>query len=115
MHRRTERARRRGFSLVEVLAVLVVVSLAAAIVLPRLPGGDALALHAAAARLAERLSTARERAIVEGRFVSLDARNGLPAGIELETLDAGGTAVAADALVLAPDGDPLPTTARLRD
>jgi prepilin-type N-terminal cleavage/methylation domain-containing protein len=106
---------RRAFSLIELLAVLVVVSLAAGLVLPRLPGIGAIAIHAAAARIAERLSTARERAILEGRAVHLDLRDGLPSGIRIAALDAGGTAVAPPTLTLEPDGDALPATATLSD
>jgi prepilin-type N-terminal cleavage/methylation domain-containing protein len=105
----------RAFSLMELLAVLVVVSLAAGIVLPRLPAIDRMALRAAATRTAERLSAARERAIVEGRTVELDVRDGLPDGIDVAALDAGGSDAAPTALALEPDGDALPATVTLRD
>lgn len=105
----------RAFSLIELLAVLVVVSLVAGVVLPRLPAIDAIALRAAATRTAERLSAARERAIVEGRTVEVDVRDGLPAGIDIAALDVGGGAGAPRALTLEPDGDPLAATVTLRD
>ena len=107
--------RHRGFSLLELLAVLVVVSLAAGLILPRLPGIGAVELRAAADALALRLSAARERAIVEGRPVHVDLGDGLPSGVRVAALDAGGTAVAPAALVLEPDGDALPATATLGD
>jgi prepilin-type N-terminal cleavage/methylation domain-containing protein len=113
--RRGVEGARHGFSLLELLAVLVVVSLAAGIVLPRLPAIGALEIHAAAARLAERLSTARERAIVEGRAVRVDLPAGLPSGVRLDALDAGGSAVVPATLTLEPDGDALPVTATLSD
>jgi prepilin-type N-terminal cleavage/methylation domain-containing protein len=106
---------RRAFSLIELLAVLVVVSLAASVVLPRLPRTAAVRLHAAAARTADRLSAARERAILEGRAVHVDLRDGLPSGVRVAALDAGGSMVAPPALTLEPDGDALPATATLSD
>jgi type II secretion system protein H len=105
----------RGHSLLELLAVLVVVSLAAGIVLPRLPGMGAVELDAAAGALAARLSAARERAIVEGRPVRVDLREGLPSAIRVDAVDAGGTELAARALTLEPDGDALEATATLAD
>ncbi len=111
MRRDTE----RGFSLIELLAVLVVVSLAAGIVLPRLLAIDRMALHAAATRTAERLSAAREQAIVEGRAVEVDVRDGLPDGVDVATLDTGGLGSAPTALALEPDGDALAATVTLRD
>jgi prepilin-type N-terminal cleavage/methylation domain-containing protein len=105
----------RAFSLLELLAVLAVLSLAAGLVLPRLPGIGAVELHAAAARLAERLSAARERAILEGRAVQVDLRDGLPSGVRVDALDAGGTPAPSAELTLEPDGDALPATATLVD
>jgi prepilin-type N-terminal cleavage/methylation domain-containing protein len=55
---------RRAFSLIELLAVLVVVSLAASVILPRLPATGTVRIRAAAARTADRLSAAREEAIL---------------------------------------------------
>src|SRR5262245_63398314 len=98
---------RRGFSLLELLAVLVVVSLAAGLVLPRLPAIGAVDLHRAAVRVADRLSAAREQAIVEGRTVHVDLRDGLPSGVRVAALDAGGTALAPADVALEPDGDAL--------
>jgi prepilin-type N-terminal cleavage/methylation domain-containing protein len=106
---------RRAFSLLELLAVLVVISLAAGLVLPRLPSIGAVELHATAARLAERLSAAREQAILEGRAVHVDLHAGLPSGVRVASVDTGGTAVAPAGLTLEPDGDALPATATLID
>jgi prepilin-type N-terminal cleavage/methylation domain-containing protein len=105
----------RAFSLIEMLAVLAVVSLVAGIVLPRLPSIDRMALRAAATRTAERLSTAREQAIVEGRTVELDVREGLPDGVDVAALDAAAIGAAPTALALEPDGDALAATVTLRD
>jgi prepilin-type N-terminal cleavage/methylation domain-containing protein len=106
---------RRAFSLIELLAVLIVVSLAASVVLPRLPATGAMRVRGAAARTADRLSAAREQAILEGRTVRVDLRDGLPSGVRIAALDAGGSAVVPPALILEPDGDALPATATLID
>jgi prepilin-type N-terminal cleavage/methylation domain-containing protein len=106
---------RRAFSLIELLAVLVVVSLAASVILPRLPATGTVRIRAAAARTADRLSAAREEAILGGRTVHVDLRDGLPSGIRVAALDAGGSALTPPALTLEPDGDALPATATLID
>ncbi len=110
MRRRAERA----FTLVELLAVLAIVSLAAGLVLARLPDADRLALHETAARMVERLSAARERAILEGRPVRIDVRDGMPAGVRVD-----GDSVAGDGAVtaidFAPEGDALPRRLTLVD
>ena len=109
-----QRRRARGFTLVEMLAVLVVVAIAARVVLARLPDIATLGLHAAAADTVERLSAARERAILEGRSMAVDLRDGLPPGLRVECLDGGDTAVA-PTMTFRPDGDFLPRRARLSD
>ena len=115
MRRRAERPGPRAFTLVEMVAVLVVVGVAAGVVLPRLPGVSGLGLHEAGARLVERLCTARERAILDGRAVRIDLRDTLPHGVSLERLDAGGTPASASTIEFAPDGDALPRRATLVD
>ena len=96
---------RRGFTLLELLAVLAVVSLAAGLVLARVPHASALALDAASTRLAERLSEARERAILLGRAVHLDPRDALPSGVVLAALDRGGAAIDPRTFEIAADVD----------
>jgi prepilin-type N-terminal cleavage/methylation domain-containing protein len=109
------KAARRGFTLLELLAVLAVVSLAAGLVLARVPHASALALDAASMRLADRLSEAREHAILTGRAVRLDPRDGLLSGITLAALDVGGTPIDPRALEVAADGDALAACATLTD
>jgi prepilin-type N-terminal cleavage/methylation domain-containing protein len=106
---------RRGFTLLELMAVLAVVSLAAGLVLARVPSASALALDAASTRLADRLSEARDRAILLGRPVRVDPRDGLPPGVSLAALDLGGTSIDPRALELGADGDPLVARATLAD
>jgi prepilin-type N-terminal cleavage/methylation domain-containing protein len=105
---------RRAYTLLELVAVLAVVSLAAGLVLVRMPGASAVRLEEAGMRLAERLSVARERAIVLGQPVQIDPADELPHAVRLESLDVGGTA-SPHGLELAPDGDPLPVRAVLAD
>jgi len=105
--------RARGFTLVEMLAVLVVVAIAARVVLARLPDVATLGLHAAGARMVERLSAARERAILEGRTIAVNLRDALPPDLQVERLD--GDPAAAPIVALSPDGDPLPQRVRLTD
>jgi prepilin-type N-terminal cleavage/methylation domain-containing protein len=107
--------RRSAFTLLELLAVLAVVSLAASFVLARVPQASTLALDAASMRLADRLSEARERAILLGRAVRLDPRDGLPAGVTLAALDVGGTPIDPRTLEVAADGDALAARATLAD
>jgi len=106
---------RGGFTLLELTAVLAVVALAAGLVLARIPHASSLALDAASTRLADRLSEARERAILLGRAVRVDPRDGLPAGVTLAALDVGGTPVDPRTLELAADGDALAARATLAD
>ena len=107
--------RRSGFTLLELLAVLAVVSLAAGLVIARVPHASALALDAASTRLADRLSEARERAILLGRAVRLDPRDALPSGVVLAALDRGGTAIDPRTFEIAADGDALAARATLTD
>ena len=93
--------------------MLAVVSLAAGLVLARVPHASGLRLEQAARRLAERLSDARQRAILLGRPVRVDVADGLPPAVWLETLDVGGTATRT--LELGADGDALPARAILAD
>jgi prepilin-type N-terminal cleavage/methylation domain-containing protein len=109
------RHRARGFTLVEMLAVLVVVSIAARVVLAHLPDVAILELHAAGASTVERLSVARERAILEGRAVRVNLRDALPPGMRAERLDGSGNPSIDPAMSLLPDGDPLPQRVRLSD
>jgi len=95
------------------VAVLAVVSLAAGLVLARVPHASALRLEEAGRRLAQRLSDARQRAILLGRPVRLDVADGLPPAVWLEALDVGGAATRT--LELGPDGDALPARATLVD
>ena len=95
--------------------VLVVIALAAGIVMARLPHASSLRLQREGGRLADRLSEARERAIVEGRPVRVDVADGLRDGVCLETLDVGGTVTRPPMLELGSDGDALPARATLAD
>ena len=58
--------RRRGFTLIEVLAVVAILALVAAFVVPNLGGFRARALRAEAQQIAAQLELARQRAIVTG-------------------------------------------------
>ena len=95
--------------------VLAIVTLAAGIVMARLPHAASLRLARDGARLAARLSEARERAIVEGRPVRVDLAEGLGDGVRLVTLDVGGTVMRPPVLELGSDGDALPARAALAD
>jgi len=112
---RARRPRRPGFTLIEMVAVLAVVSIAAGMVLARLPDVAALGLHEAGARLVERIAAARERAILEGRPVRVDLGAHLPRDVRVDGLDAAGAGAVAATLELAADGDPLPRRVRLVD
>jgi len=101
-----------GFTLVEVLAVLAIVALAAAIVLPHLPGGAELRVDAAAGRLAERLSEARERAILGGRPLRVAIEAGT-SGVHVEAIEVGGMVRRAGGVELGADGDALPVRVTL--
>jgi prepilin-type N-terminal cleavage/methylation domain-containing protein len=99
----------RAYTLVELLAVLAIVALAAGIVVPRLPHGGALRVDAAAWQLAERLTAARERAILAGRPERVALDRVLPSGVEIDALEVGGSRRAgAPVLELGSDGDALP-------
>jgi prepilin-type N-terminal cleavage/methylation domain-containing protein len=104
-----------GVTLLELVAVMAVVAVAAGLVLARVPYGGALELERAGRALAERLSATRERAILQGRSLAVRVAEHLPPTVRLESLDVGGMAVGADALELAPDGDALPARAVLAD
>jgi len=58
--------RRRGFTLIEILAVVAILALVAAFVVPNLSGIRARALRAEARQIAAQLELARQRAIVTG-------------------------------------------------
>jgi type II secretion system protein H len=57
---------RRGFTLIEILAVVAILALVAAFVIPNMGGLRARALRAEAAQIAAQLELARQRAIVTG-------------------------------------------------
>lgn len=57
---------RRGFTLIEMLAVMAILALVAAFVLPNMGGFRARALRAEAQQIAAQLELARQRAIVTG-------------------------------------------------
>jgi prepilin-type N-terminal cleavage/methylation domain-containing protein len=109
------RARRHAFTLLELVAVLAVVSLLAGLVLARVPHAGALALERAGRELAERLSAAREEAILLGRPIDVRVADRLAPTVRLESLDVGGAPVATGTLELAPDGDALPARLVLAD
>lgn len=72
-------AHRRGFTLIETLAVVAILALAAVIVLPNLAALGERRLRHAAQRLAAELELARQRAVVTGvpHRVLFDLENGL--------------------------------------
>ena len=72
-------ADRRGFTLIEVLAVVAILALAAVIVLPNLAALGERRLRHAEQRLAAELELARQRAVVTGipHRVLFDLENGL--------------------------------------
>ncbi|HEX5066966.1 MAG TPA: prepilin-type N-terminal cleavage/methylation domain-containing protein [Myxococcota bacterium] len=72
-------AHRRGFTLIEVLAVVAILALAAVIVLPNLQALGERRLRHAAQRLAAELELARQRAVVTGipHRVLFDLQNGV--------------------------------------
>jgi general secretion pathway protein H len=80
---------RRGFTLLELVVVLAVVGLAAGILLPRLADLGPFELDAAARRLADALTLARERAVLRAApaHLTLDLATGS------WTTDEPGTAV----------------------
>ncbi|MGH7893595.1 MAG: prepilin-type N-terminal cleavage/methylation domain-containing protein [Candidatus Binatia bacterium] len=101
-------ARPAAFTLVEVLAVVAIVAVAAAIVLPRLPRAGELRVEDAAWRLAERLSEARERAILAGGAVRVQVGEGLARGVRVESIEVGGVVRRGDVVELGAEGDALP-------
>ena len=113
-----------GFTLLELVVTLGIITLVAGIVVPRLAFWRGFAVEVAARRLADALTLARDRAILGGRPVRLviDVDGGqwtapedaamLPAGVRLRGVStAGGPAVREGAvtLELEPNGDALPT------
>ena len=72
-------AHRRGFTLIETLAVVAILALAAVIVLPNLAALGERRLRHAAQRLAAELELARQRAVVTGvpHRILFDLENGL--------------------------------------
>src|SRR6267142_4827808 len=60
------RRHERGFTLIEILAVVAILALVAAFVVPNLGGFRRRALHNEARQLASQLELARQRAIVTG-------------------------------------------------
>jgi prepilin-type N-terminal cleavage/methylation domain-containing protein len=121
---------RRGFTLLEMAVVLAVVGVGASLLLPRLGDLRALEVEAAAQRLADDLTLAREQAILGGasRQARLDLDRGtwtigagettqLPAALRLRTVEIDGHVIVAGrvTLELDPVGDPLPARIELAD
>jgi general secretion pathway protein H len=120
-----------GFTLLELTVVLAVLAVAASMVLPRLGDLGRLRIEAAARRLAESVTLARDRAILggrparlvldvdRGRWTAGDRERGtLPAGVRFRAVSAGDApAVRAGvvALDLDPAGDPLAARFDLTD
>jgi prepilin-type N-terminal cleavage/methylation domain-containing protein len=106
--------RRAGFTLLEVVMVLAVIGVAAAIAVPRWAAWDHVALDAAAWRLAERLSAARSDAVLAGETRQVDLA--VPAGVEVVRVDVGGLpAEPTGRLALAAEGDAQPARVTLAD
>jgi type II secretion system protein H len=76
--RARSRARRRGFTLIEILAVVAILALTAVFVLPNLGALGERRVQHAALRLAAELELARQRAVVTGipHRVLFDLQNG---------------------------------------
>ena len=100
--RRSERPGRSGFSLIEVLAVLVIFALMAGVVLPNFGIRGARILDEESRRLASTLEFARQRAVMTGKphrvVVDLDRRLyqieafGAPPDVELAEAELAETA-----------------------
>ena len=78
------RAATRGFTLIEILAVVAILALVAAFVVPNMGGFRARALRAEAQQLAAQLELARQRAIVTGvphRALARARPGGVPARV----------------------------------
>ena len=77
--RACSRTRRRGFTLIEILAVVTILAIAAMLVLPNLNALGERRLQHAAQRLAAEIELARQRAVVTGipHRVFFDLDNGL--------------------------------------
>jgi type II secretion system protein H len=115
---------RRGFTLLELVVALAVVALAAGILLPRLVDLGPFELDAAARRLADTLTLARERAVLRAvpAHVALDLASGvwttdeagsatLPARVHVRAVSANGGTVREGGVAtirLDPAGDALP-------
>lgn len=77
--RARSRTRRRGFTLIEILAVVAILAIAAMLVLPNLGALGERRLQQAALRLAAEIELARQRAVVTGipHRVLFDLQNGV--------------------------------------
>jgi type II secretion system protein H len=109
-------AQRRGFTLIETLAVVAILALAAVLVLPNLAAFGERRLRHAAQRLAAELELARQRAVVTGipHRVLFDLENGLYRLEWLGTPEEMALPVAAAAEYDVREGAELPLRAPLR-
>jgi general secretion pathway protein H len=111
-----------GFTLVELVVTLAVIGLAAALVAPRVGALGGWRVEAAAGRLADALTLAREAAVLGGRPVRVEidrargawsagaVRGVLPPGLRIAGIAADGTTTAGAtvAFALDPAGDAAP-------
>jgi len=88
-----ERRSDRGFTLLELLVVLAVLALTAAVMLPALTGGDGVELRTTAREVAAALRYARSRALTENRDaafeVDVEANRMTSAGVRSRRIPAG--------------------------